>query len=55
MRGTVVRILVTRGPCNTDELKRQTGILKRDLYKALEVLEKESMVAEDNGVYRIKD
>jgi A/G-specific adenine glycosylase len=55
MRGAVVRTLVSEGPGNSDEIKRQTGILKRDLYKVLEALKKESMVAEENGVYRIKD
>jgi A/G-specific adenine glycosylase len=55
MRGEVVRTLVSQGPSNTDEIKKRTGILKRDLYKALEALEKESMVAEEDGVYRIKD
>ncbi|MDR0624174.1 MAG: A/G-specific adenine glycosylase [Treponema sp.] len=55
MRGAVVRILVRQGPGNSDEIKKYTGILKRDLYKVLEALEKESMVAEEDGVYRIKD
>jgi A/G-specific adenine glycosylase len=55
MRGMVIKTLVSQGPGSTDEIKKRTGIMKGELYKVLDVLEKESMVAEDTGVYRIKD
>jgi A/G-specific adenine glycosylase len=55
MRGAVIRTLVSQGPGNTDEIKRRTGIMKKDLYQVLGALEKESMVAEDAGLYKIKD
>jgi A/G-specific adenine glycosylase len=55
MRGAIVRALVSWGPGNSNELKKRTGIMKGDLYKVLDALEKESMVAEENGVYRIKE
>jgi A/G-specific adenine glycosylase len=55
MRGVVIKTLLSEGPGNTDTLKRRTGILKADLYKVLEFLEKDLMVAEENGVYKIRD
>ncbi|MDR1099595.1 MAG: A/G-specific adenine glycosylase [Treponema sp.] len=55
MRGAVIKTLVSQGPGSTDEIKRRTGIMKKDLYKVLGALEKESMVAEDAGLYKIKD
>ncbi|MDR1278278.1 MAG: A/G-specific adenine glycosylase [Treponema sp.] len=55
MRGAVIKTLVSQGPGSTDEIKRRTGIMKKELYKVLGALEKESMVAEDAGLYKIKD
>jgi A/G-specific adenine glycosylase len=55
MRGMVVKTLLSEGPGSADTLKRRTGILKADLYKVLEFLEKDLMVAEENGVYKIRD
>jgi A/G-specific adenine glycosylase len=55
MRGAVVKTLVSQGPGSADEIKKRTGIMKGDLYGVLDVLEKESMVAEEAGVYRIND
>jgi A/G-specific adenine glycosylase len=55
MRGAVIKALVAQGPGDTDEIKKRTGIMKRDLYKVLEALEKESMVAEEEGLYKIKE
>jgi predicted transcriptional regulator len=55
MRGAVIKALVAQGPGDTDEIKMRTGIVKKDLYKVLEALEKEAMVAEKAGKYRIKE
>jgi A/G-specific adenine glycosylase len=52
-RGRLVRTLVSQGPASAKELWERTGIETQDLYKALEALKKESMVAEEDGVYRI--
>ncbi|MFP3043064.1 A/G-specific adenine glycosylase [Treponema primitia] len=53
VRGRLIRTLVSEGPASAKELRKRTGIEKTDLYKALEALQKESMVAEEDGVYRI--
>jgi A/G-specific adenine glycosylase len=55
MRGAVIKTLVSRGPGKASELRRRTGIGTEDMYKVLDFLEKDSMVAEKNGVYMIKD
>jgi A/G-specific adenine glycosylase len=55
MRGMIIKTLATEGPGNANELKRRTGIVKKNLYKVLEVLGKDLMVAEEEGVYRISD
>jgi A/G-specific adenine glycosylase len=53
IRGRLVRTLVSQGPASAKELWERTGIEPQDIYKALEALKKESMVAEEEGVYRI--
>jgi A/G-specific adenine glycosylase len=55
MRGMVIKTLAAEGPGNVDDLKWRTGLGKKYLYKVLEVLEKDLMVAEEEGVYRISD
>jgi A/G-specific adenine glycosylase len=55
MRGMVLKTLLTAGPGDADALKRRTGIMKADLYKVLDFLEKDMMVAEEKGVYKIRD
>jgi A/G-specific adenine glycosylase len=52
-RGRLVCTLLSQGPASAKELCKCTGIEIQDLYKALEALKKESMVAEEDGVYRI--
>jgi A/G-specific adenine glycosylase len=55
LRGSLIRTLVSQGPAAAEELRERTGIEGQDLYKVLEVLQKESMVAEEGGVYRIAE
>lgn len=55
IRGSLVRALVSGGPATAEELQARMDIPadKKDFYKALETLSRESIVAEDNGKYRI--
>jgi A/G-specific adenine glycosylase len=57
IRGGIIRALVSSGPAGAGEIKKrleaETG--EEDLYRALEALEKESLVAEEGGVYRINN
>jgi A/G-specific adenine glycosylase len=55
LRGMVIKALVFQGPARVEELARRTGIDQEDVYKAAESLEKDLMVAEAEGVYRIAD
>jgi A/G-specific adenine glycosylase len=55
MRGAVIKTLASCGPGKAAELRRRTGIGTEDMYKVLKMLEKDSMVAEEKGVYMIKD
>jgi A/G-specific adenine glycosylase len=56
IRGGIVRTLSRDGPAGAEDLlKRLDSVAgKEDFYRALEILEKESMVAEEGGIYRIK-
>jgi A/G-specific adenine glycosylase len=55
IRGSLVRALVSRGPSTAEELRGGMDVPARedDFYKALGALQKESIVAEDGGRYRI--
>jgi A/G-specific adenine glycosylase len=58
IRGAVINILSVKGPQNTtlllQEVTNKVKLLnKENYYRALETLEKEMMVAEEGGVYRI--
>jgi A/G-specific adenine glycosylase len=55
IRGGLVRSLVSQGPASAEELLERTGFEPEDLYRALTTLEKESLVAESGGVYRISE
>jgi A/G-specific adenine glycosylase len=55
LRGALIKSLVSQGPAAAEELVRRTGVEPERLYKALEALEKDSMVAEKGGLYRIRD
>ena len=54
-RGKVIKALVTMGPGTIGEILFETGLNAEKLYNVLEKLEKESLVAEDKGIYRIKN
>jgi A/G-specific adenine glycosylase len=54
-RGKVIRTLAALGASNAAELKMACGLEEERLYRVLERLEKESLVAEKAGVYRIKN
>jgi len=54
-RGKVIRTLVSLGPSNAEELKVFSGLGEEKLYLVLDRLKKESLVAEAEGIYRIKD
>ncbi|MDL2228759.1 A/G-specific adenine glycosylase [Treponema sp. OttesenSCG-928-L16] len=53
IRGAVVRTLSRIGSGTFDTLQKETGFETEGLYKAVAALKKESMVAEENGIYRI--
>lgn len=53
IRGRLIRTLVSEGPGSAKELAARTGIETENLYDALEALQKDAMVAEEEGVYRI--
>ena len=54
-RGAVLRALVSQGPAPAGELCGRTGMEQEALYEALKSLERESMVAEEEGIYKIKE
>jgi A/G-specific adenine glycosylase len=54
IRGRLIRSLVSGGPAPAGELAERTGIAGEDVYKALDALKKDAMVAENDGVYRIE-
>jgi A/G-specific adenine glycosylase len=56
LRGAVVRTLVREGPAGKEELLRRSGIESgEDLYQVLTALEKDQIVAESEGIYRIRE
>jgi A/G-specific adenine glycosylase len=62
LRGRLIKSLISQGPAGADELKRRVtaqdgknSVSEEDLYKALDALKRESMVAESGGVYRIRE
>ncbi|MDR1972058.1 MAG: A/G-specific adenine glycosylase [Treponema sp.] len=55
-RGAVLRVLAQEGPAGMMELQRRSGIESDvDLYRVIVSLEKDQMVAESAGVYRIRE
>jgi A/G-specific adenine glycosylase len=54
IRGSLIRSLVSQGPASARDLGKRTGIEVQDVYKALEALQKDAMVAENGGIYRIE-
>ncbi|GHV51915.1 endonuclease III [Spirochaetia bacterium] len=55
LRGAVVKTLAAQGKAGIKELQERSGVEEEDLYKVLDVLEKEMMVAEEEGIYRINE
>ena len=58
IRGSVIRaLLVSGGPASAEELRKRLGVQvgEEDFYRALEVLGKELLVAEEGGKYQIKE
>jgi len=54
-RGKVIRALASMGSSNAKEIELACGLGEEKLYRVLDRLEKESLVAEERGIYRIKD
>jgi A/G-specific adenine glycosylase len=54
-RGKVIRTLASVGASNTEELRIACGLEEEKLYRVLERLEKESLVEEKGGIYRIRN
>jgi A/G-specific adenine glycosylase len=54
-RGKVLKTLIASGPIRAAEITDRCGLKEEDLCKALEALKKESMVAEKEGIYRIRE
>ncbi|MDR2448265.1 MAG: A/G-specific adenine glycosylase [Treponema sp.] len=54
IRGSVVRTLAREGASTIESLLRETAARKQELYRALDGLQKDAMVCENQGVYRIK-
>jgi A/G-specific adenine glycosylase len=54
-RGKVLRALVASGPGGFKEIGNNSGLEEEELYRVLEALKKESMVAEAEGIYSIKN
>jgi A/G-specific adenine glycosylase len=57
LRGAIMRSLVNEGPSNNEELQKRLGLepKKVDFYRALEPLKKDFLVAENGGIYRVRE
>jgi A/G-specific adenine glycosylase len=56
LRGRLICTLLREGPGKTEDLQKRIDLDANgeDLYRALKALEKESLVAEEDGIYRIR-
>ena len=54
-RGKIIKALVSMGPSNAEELLLCSGLREEKLYQVLDRLKNESLVAELDGIYRIKN
>jgi A/G-specific adenine glycosylase len=52
-RGAVIRSLATEGPASAESLQHRTGIADEVFYEVVDALEKDLMVACNEGVYMI--
>jgi A/G-specific adenine glycosylase len=58
IRGGIVRVLTQKGASTLETLEtllRSAAAQEQNLYRALDGLQKDSLVCEDHGVYRIKE
>jgi A/G-specific adenine glycosylase len=55
LRGRIVKSLAFEGPAKASDLSRRTGIGGEDLYRVIKSLEKELLVCEQGGLYRVSD
>ena len=57
IRGSLVRALVSNGPVTAEELRSRLDVKtdEEGFYEALGALYKESLVAEEDGKYKIKN
>jgi A/G-specific adenine glycosylase len=55
VRGRVLKTLLSKGPLSVDHLENMDFAKREVLYRALDSLQKESMVAENDGFYSIKE
>lgn len=54
-RGKALRVLIDTGEGSAEQIGAASGLEVEELYRVLDALKKESMVAEEGGIYRIKD
>jgi A/G-specific adenine glycosylase len=54
-RGKALRTLIAIGSGRLEEIGNTSGLEEEELYRVLEALEKESIVAEEGGIYHIKN
>ncbi|MDR0312346.1 MAG: A/G-specific adenine glycosylase [Treponema sp.] len=54
LRGAIMRSLINEGPGKNEDIQKRLGLEPKtaDFYDALEALKKDSLVAEEGGVYR---
>jgi A/G-specific adenine glycosylase len=54
-RGKIIKSLVFLGPASVGDLAQRTGIAEDTIYQVVESLERELMVAEAGGVYKVSE
>lgn len=54
-RGKTLRALIDAGQGSAEQIGAASGLEVEELYRVLDALKKESMVAEEGGIYRIRD
>ena len=53
-RRKIIKELSNTGPANFEEIGISTGINGKDLYIMLEILKKDMIITEQEGIYSIK-
>lgn len=54
-RAAILRNLITQGPADAATLQRRTGIQRETLCQAIETLQKDLLVCNQDGAYKIKE